>query len=916
MNWRVAFFCTRCIAWGWNTLAAAGSFDDITTLGSSERPGEDYVCSPLLAEDINSCRAKYKLTMPWQICCIAKCMSWTCCVQSLFQQDQVNSSDTLSFALSRNSRNSILHELARGIFLYEMHCMRVEHMAAAGSFDDITTLGSSERPGEDYVCSPLLAEDINSCRAKYKLTMPWQICCIAKCMSWTCCVQSLFQQDQVNSSDTLSFALSRNSRNSILHELARGIFLYEMHCMRVEHMAAAGSFDDITTLGSSERPGEDYVCSPLLAEDINSCRAKYKLTMPWQICCIAKCMSWTCCVQSLFQQDQVNSSDTLSFALSRNSRNSILHELARGIFLYEMHCMRVEHMAAAGSFDDITTLGSSERPGEDYVCSPLLAEDINSCRAKYNLTMPWQICCIAKGMSWTCCVQSLFQQDQVNSSDTSSFALSRNSRNFILHELARGIFLYEMHCMRVEHMAAAGSFDDITTLGSSERSGEDYFCSPLLAEDINSCRAKYKLTMPWQICCIAKCMSWTCCVQSLFQQDQVNSSDTLSFALSRNSRNSILHELARGIFLYEMHCMRVEHMAAAGSFDDITTLGSSERPGEDYVCSPLLAEDINSCRAKYKLTMPWQICCIAKCMSWTCCVQSLFQQDQVNSSDTLSFALSRNSRNSILHELARGIFLYEMHCMRVEHMAAAGSFDDITTLGSSERPGEDYVCSPLLAEDINSCRAKYNLTMPWQICCIVKGMSWTCCVQSLFQQDQVNSSDTLSFALSRNSRNSILHELARGIFLYEMHCMRVEHMAAAGSFDDITTLGSSERPGEDYVCSPLLAEDMNSCRAKYKLTMPWQICCIAKGMSWTCCVQSLFQQDQVNSSDTSSFALSRNSRNFILHELACGIFFISAKCISMRIRHVTAIKHLAVQHIVVQTKFGTVWNSCCVNMLY
>ena len=32
-------------------------------------------------------------------------------------------------------------------------------------------------------------------------------------------------------------------------------------------------------------------------------------------------------------------------------------------------------------------------------------------------------------------------------------------------------------------------------------------------------------------------------------------------------------------------------------------------------------------------------------------------------------------------------------------------------------------------------------------------------------------------------------------------------MAAAGSFDDITTLGSSERPGEDYVCSPLLAED-------------------------------------------------------------------------------------------------------------
>ena len=95
----------------------------------------------------------------------------------------------------------------------------------------------------------------------------------------------------------------------------------------------------------------------------------------------------------------MNSSDTLSFALSRNSRNSILHELARGIFLYEMHCMRVEHMAAAGSFDDITTLGSSERPGEDYVCSPLLAEDINSCRAKYNLTMPWQICCIAKGMS-------------------------------------------------------------------------------------------------------------------------------------------------------------------------------------------------------------------------------------------------------------------------------------------------------------------------------------------------------------------------------------------------------------------------------------------------------------------------------------------------------------------------------------
>ena len=61
--------------------------------------------------------------------------------------------------------------------------------------------------------------------------------------------------------------------------------------------------------------------------------------------------------------------------------------------------MRVEHIAAAGSFDDITTLGSSERPGEDYVCSPLLAEDINSCRAKYNLTMPWQICFIAKGMS-------------------------------------------------------------------------------------------------------------------------------------------------------------------------------------------------------------------------------------------------------------------------------------------------------------------------------------------------------------------------------------------------------------------------------------------------------------------------------------------------------------------------------------
>ena len=56
-------------------------------------------------------------------------------------------------------------------------------------------------------------------------------------------------------------------------------------------------------------------------------------------------------------------------------------------------------------------------------------------------------------------------------------------------------------------------------------------------------------------------------------------------------------------------------MAAAGSFDDTTTLGSSERPGEDYVCSPLLPEDTNSCRATYKLTMPWQICFIAKCMS-------------------------------------------------------------------------------------------------------------------------------------------------------------------------------------------------------------------------------------------------------------------------------------------------------------
>ena len=49
-------------------------------------------------------------------------------------------------------------------------------------------------------------------------------------------------------------------------------------------------------------------------------------------------------------------------------------------------------------------------------------------------------------------------------------------------------------------------------------------------------------------------------------------------------------------------------------------------------------------------------------------------------------------------------------------------------------------------------------------------------------------------------------------------------MAAAGSFDDTTTLGSSERPGEDHVCSPLLPEDTNSCRATYKLTMPWQIC--------------------------------------------------------------------------------------------
>ena len=56
-------------------------------------------------------------------------------------------------------------------------------------------------------------------------------------------------------------------------------------------------------------------------------------------------------------------------------------------------------------------------------------------------------------------------------------------------------------------------------------------------------------------------------------------------------------------------------MAAAGSFDDTTTLGSSERPGEDYVCSPLLPEDTNSCRATYKLTMSWQICFIAKCMS-------------------------------------------------------------------------------------------------------------------------------------------------------------------------------------------------------------------------------------------------------------------------------------------------------------
>ena len=54
-------------------------------------------------------------------------------------------------------------------------------------------------------------------------------------------------------------------------------------------------------------------------------------------------------------------------------------------------------------------------------------------------------------------------------------------------------------------------------------------------------------------------------------------------------------------------------MPVAGSFDDITTLGSSERPGEDYVCSPLLAEDINSCRATYhKLTMPWQTCFIGK----------------------------------------------------------------------------------------------------------------------------------------------------------------------------------------------------------------------------------------------------------------------------------------------------------------
>ena len=82
--------------------------------------------------------------------------------------------------------------------------------------------------------------------------------------------------------------------------------------------------------------------------------------------------------------------------LSRNSRNSILHDLSRGSFVRAALHEGGSDMPAAGSFDDITTLGSSERPGEDYVCSPLLAEDINSCRAKYDLTMPWQICFIAK----------------------------------------------------------------------------------------------------------------------------------------------------------------------------------------------------------------------------------------------------------------------------------------------------------------------------------------------------------------------------------------------------------------------------------------------------------------------------------------------------------------------------------------